>query len=55
VAFPDSSVLLTAHSYRALGMSLMVSLLDVFDRNPFNRVYNSRYKSMEMLRRVTAY
>jgi hypothetical protein len=27
----------------------------VFDKNPYNRVYNSRYKSMEMLRRVTAF
>lgn len=55
MALPDSSVLFTAHSYRTLGESLMVSLLDVFGRNPYSRVYNSRYKSMDMLRRVTAY
>lgn len=33
----------------------MVSILDVFDKNPFNRVYNSNFKSLDMLRRVTAF
>lgn len=33
----------------------MVSILDVFDKNPYNRVYKSSYKSMDLLRRVTAF
>ena len=41
--------------YENLGKNLMVSILDVFDKNPYNRVYNSRYKSMDMLRRLTAF
>lgn len=38
-----------------MGKSLLVSILDVFDKNPYNRVYNSTQKSMEFLRRVTAF
>lgn len=41
--------------YRNLGKNLLVSVLDVFDKNPYNRVYNSKYKSMDMLRRLTAF
>jgi hypothetical protein len=41
--------------YENIGKNLMVSILDVFDKNPYNRVYNSKYKSMDMLRRMTAY
>jgi hypothetical protein len=33
----------------------MVSILDVFDKNPYNRVYKSSHKSMDLLRRVTAF
>lgn len=51
----DDSILFTEDSYRNLGKNLLVSILDVFDKNPYNRVYNSRYKSMEMLRRLTAF
>jgi hypothetical protein len=41
--------------YRNLGKNLLVSILDVFDKNPYNRIYNSHYKSMDMLRRITAF
>jgi hypothetical protein len=41
--------------YENVGKNLMVSILDVFDKNPYNRVYNSKYKSMDMLRRMTAF
>jgi hypothetical protein len=41
--------------YRNLGKNLLVSILDVFDKNPFSRVYTSSYKSMDMLRRITAF
>lgn len=41
--------------YENVGKNLMVSILDVFDKNPYNRVYNSKYKSMDMLRRLTAF
>jgi hypothetical protein len=41
--------------YRNLGKNLLVSILDVFDKNPYNRIYNSHYKSMDMLRRLTAF
>ena len=43
-------------AYRRLGKSMLVSVLDVFDKNPYNRIYNATpYKSMEMLRRITAF
>lgn len=51
----DNSILFTEESYRNLGKNLLVSILDVFDKNPYSRVNNSRYKSMEMLRRITAF
>ena len=51
----DSSILFTEESFRNLGKNLLVSILDVFDKNPYSRVNNSRYKSMEMLRRITAF
>ena len=41
--------------YENLGKNIMVSILDVFDKNPYNRVYNSKFKSMDMLRRLTAF
>ena len=46
IKMPDNSILFTEESYRNLGKNLLVSILDVFDKNPYNRVYNSRYKSM---------
>jgi cytosolic carboxypeptidase protein 5 len=51
----DDGPLFTEDMYRNLGKNLLVSVLDVFDKNPFNRVYNSQYKSMDMLRRITAF
>ena len=51
----DNSILFTEESFRNLGKNLLVSILDVFDKNPYSRVNNSRYKSMEMLRRITAF
>lgn len=45
----------TQESYRQLGQAMLVSILDVFDKNPYNRVYSSPHKSMELLRRVTAF
>jgi hypothetical protein len=51
----DNSILFTEDSYKNLGKNLLVSILDVFDKNPYSRVNNSRYKSMEMLRRITAF
>ena len=47
--------LFTMDMFRNLGKNLCVSILDVFDKNPYNRVYNSKYKSMDMLRRLTAF
>lgn len=41
--------------YENVGKNLMVSILDVFDKNPYNRVYGSKYKSMDALRRLTAF
>ena len=49
------NALFTTEMYENLGKNLMVSILDVFDKNPYNRVYNSKYKSMDMLRRLTAF
>lgn len=51
----DNSVVFSEDSYRNLGKNLLVSILDVFDKNPYSRVYNSRYKSLDMLRRLTAF
>lgn len=51
----DNTVVFSEDSYRNLGKNLLVSILDVFDKNPYSRVYNSRYKSLDMLRRLTAF
>lgn len=51
----EEGPLFTEDMYRNLGKNLLVSILDVFDKNPYNRVYNSHYKSMDMLRRITAF
>ncbi len=48
-------MLFTEASYKNIGRNLLISILDVFEKNPYGRVYNSKYKSMEMLRRVTAF
>lgn len=52
----DESPLFTPEMYANLGKNILVSVLDVFDKNPYNRVYNNtKYKSMDMLRRLTAF
>jgi len=35
-----------------LGKAILVSLLDVFDRNPYTRVFNSEYKTLDNLRKA---
>ncbi len=52
---PDDTIVFSINSYKNIGKNLLVSILDVFDNNPYNRVYNSRYKTMDMLRRLTAF
>ncbi len=42
----------TPQSYMNLGKAILVSLLDVFDRNPYTRVFNSEYKTLDNLRKV---
>jgi len=51
----DDNAYFTPEMYENVGKNLMVSILDVFDKNPFNRVYDSKYKSMDILRRLTAF
>jgi len=51
----EEGAFFTQQSYRDLGKAMLVSVLDVFDKNPYNRVYSSTHKSMEFLRRVTAF
>ncbi|CAM6005732.1 unnamed protein product [Sphagnum balticum] len=41
----------TPQSYMNLGKAILVSLLDVFDRNPYTRVFNSEYKTLDNLRK----
>jgi hypothetical protein len=41
----------TPQSYMNLGKAVVVSLLDVFDKNPYTRLYNSEYKNLENLRK----
>ena len=41
----------TPDMYRNVGKNCMVSILDLFDKNPYSRIYNSSYKCMENLRR----
>ncbi len=55
IRLADGTRLFQQDSYRNLGKNLLVSILDVYDKNPYNRIYNSRYKSMEMVRRITAF
>jgi|JI6StandDraft_1071083.scaffolds.fasta_scaffold04024_11 hypothetical protein len=42
----------TPQSYMNLGKAMLVSLLDVFDRNPYTRVANSEYKTLDNLRKT---
>lgn len=42
----------TPVSYMNLGKAILISLLDVFDKNPYSRIYNSEYKSLENLRKT---
>jgi hypothetical protein len=51
----DINTYFNIEMYENVGKNLLVSILDVFDKNPYNRVYNSKYKSMDMLRRMTAF
>lgn len=32
----------------------MVSILDIFDKNPYCRIYNSQYKTFENIRKEVA-
>ena len=45
----------TPQIYENVGKNLLVSILDTFDKNPYNRVYSSELKTMQMLRRTTAF
>jgi cytosolic carboxypeptidase protein 5 len=40
--------------YESLGKSMLVSLLDLFDLNPYSRIPNTPYKSIEALRKDLA-
>jgi hypothetical protein len=42
----------TPQSYMNLGKAVLVSLLDVFDKDPYTRVYNSEFKNLDNLRKA---
>ena len=44
----------TPVSYEKMGISLLISILDYEQINPFSRVGNSNYKTVENLRNITA-
>jgi hypothetical protein len=44
----------TPDSYMNLGKAILVSILDVFEKNPYSRVDNSEFKSMEDMRKSLA-
>lgn len=37
-----------------LGKAILISILDVFEKNPYSRVDNSDFKTMDEMRRITA-
>ena len=41
--------------YRNVGKNALVSILDLFDKNPFSRIYNSLSKNIDNLRREVAW
>ena len=41
--------------YRNVGHALLISVLDIFEKNPYSRIPLSQYKNMETLRRETGW
>jgi hypothetical protein len=41
----------TIECYENVGRSLLVTILEVFGRNPFSRIGNSQYKNIDAVRK----
>jgi hypothetical protein len=41
----------TIEMYENVGRSLLITILDLFNRNPFSRVSNSQYKTIDAIRK----
>jgi len=44
----------TIEIYENIGKTLFVSILDIFDKNPYSRISNSSYKMMDGIRKEVA-
>jgi hypothetical protein len=49
--YADGSPFFTIEMYENVGRSLVITILDLFNRNPFSRVANSQYKTMDAIRK----
>lgn len=41
----------TVESYENVGKSLLITILEVFGKNPYSRIANSQFKNLEALRK----
>lgn len=41
----------TPEIYENIGKNLVISILDIFEKNPYNRIENSPYKSLDGIRK----
>ncbi len=47
----NQSPFFTPQIYMNVGRALMISILDIFQKNPYTRVPNSNYKTMDQMRK----
>jgi hypothetical protein len=52
--YKESPVYYTSEIYEDVGKAMLVSILDIFQKNPCTRILNTPYKNIEALRRQVA-
>ena len=52
--YQNGPPLYTVEIFENIGKNLLVSILDIFDKNPYSRILNSSYKNMDIVRREVA-
>lgn len=52
--YKESPVYYTIEIYQDVGKAMMVSILDVFDKNPYSRIVNTPFNNIENVRKDIA-
>jgi hypothetical protein len=52
---PANPPFFTPDNYRNVGKNALVSILDIFEKNPYSRIPNTPYKTIESVRKETAF